>query len=184
MAIKHKRKNSAGYAWQTGDLVEGQIGLNIADGTAHIRKADGTIATIGSGGGSSSLPVAVAYASTSLTVTTKRLNWNSEQSDINSLITVGSDGTFTISNAGTYLIELASIISHGDRNDWRLYNHTGNASLKSFTPAEASSGGYAIVGGWAHIHVITASNAYRWECPNTGVSSVTGTPILKVTKLA
>ena len=50
MAIRHKRKATSGYTWQTGDLVEGQIGLNIADGTAHIRKSDGSIATLGSGG--------------------------------------------------------------------------------------------------------------------------------------
>jgi hypothetical protein len=47
MAIKHKRKNSAGYSWQSGDLVEGQIGLNIADGTAHIRKANGNVVALG-----------------------------------------------------------------------------------------------------------------------------------------
>ena len=47
MAIKHKRKNSTGYAWQTGDLVEGQIGLNIADGTAHIRKDNGDVVALG-----------------------------------------------------------------------------------------------------------------------------------------
>ena len=46
MAIRHKRKNSAGYTWQTGDLVEGQIGLNIADGTLHFDKADGSTVTI------------------------------------------------------------------------------------------------------------------------------------------
>jgi hypothetical protein len=47
VAIKHKRKNSTGYAWQTGDLVEGQIGLNIADGTAHIRKDNGDVVALG-----------------------------------------------------------------------------------------------------------------------------------------
>lgn len=42
MSIRHKRKNSAGYTWQAGDLVEGQLGLNIADGTLHFKKANGT----------------------------------------------------------------------------------------------------------------------------------------------
>ena len=184
MAIKHKRKNSAGYTWQSGDLVEGQIGLNIADGTAHIKKANGTVVAIGSGGGSSGLSVAIAYASTTFYTGTKYLNWNSEASDINGLITVGSNGTFTISSAGTYLIELPSIITHGDRNAWELYDQTGSAVLKSFTAGSAATDGNAIVGGWCFIHVITASNIYRWQCPSTGVSSVTGTPILKVTKLA
>ena len=40
MAIRHKRKNSTGYAWTSGDLVEGQVGLNIADGTLHFQKSD------------------------------------------------------------------------------------------------------------------------------------------------
>jgi hypothetical protein len=43
MAIRHKRKNSTGYTWQSADLVEGQIGLNIADGTAHVKKADNSV---------------------------------------------------------------------------------------------------------------------------------------------
>lgn len=43
MAIRHKRKNSANYTWQSSDLVEGQIGLNIADGTLHFKKADNSV---------------------------------------------------------------------------------------------------------------------------------------------
>jgi len=50
MAIRMKRTTTTGYTWQTNDLVEGQIGLNIADGTAHIRKSNGDIATIGGNG--------------------------------------------------------------------------------------------------------------------------------------
>jgi hypothetical protein len=52
VAIKHKRKNSTGYTWQSGDLVEGQIGLNIADGTLHFKKTNNDVVTIGAGGGS------------------------------------------------------------------------------------------------------------------------------------
>ncbi len=46
MAIRHKRKATGSYTWLTGDLVEGQIGINLADGTLHIKKGDTTIATI------------------------------------------------------------------------------------------------------------------------------------------
>jgi hypothetical protein len=46
MAIKHKRKNSSGYTWQSGDLAEGQIGLNIADGTLHFKKSDNSVVTV------------------------------------------------------------------------------------------------------------------------------------------
>jgi len=55
MAIRHKRKNSSGYVWQSSDLVEGQVGLNIADGTMHFKKADNTVITVGSGAGATSL---------------------------------------------------------------------------------------------------------------------------------
>lgn len=64
MAIRHKRKNSAAYTWQTGDLVEGQIGLNIADGTAHIKKANGDVVTIGAGGGGAEIDDAVVSTTT------------------------------------------------------------------------------------------------------------------------
>jgi hypothetical protein len=47
LAIRHKRKNSAGYSWQTADLVEGQIGLNIADGTLHFKKSNDAYIKIG-----------------------------------------------------------------------------------------------------------------------------------------
>jgi len=46
MAIKHKRKNSSGYTWQSSDLAEGQIGLNIADGTLHFKKSDNSVVTV------------------------------------------------------------------------------------------------------------------------------------------
>ena len=131
-----------------------------------------------------SIQVAIAYAATTFYTGTKYLNWNSEASDINGLITVGSNGTFTISSAGTYLIELASIITQTDRNPWELYDQTGSAILKTYTSGLAASGGYGIIGGWCFIHVITASNIYRWQCPSTGDTTVSGTPILKVTKLA
>jgi hypothetical protein len=55
MAIRLKRKNSSGYVWQSSDLVEGQVGLNIADGTMHFKKADNTVITVGSGTGATSL---------------------------------------------------------------------------------------------------------------------------------
>ncbi|MEM6836275.1 MAG: phage tail protein [Cyanobacteria bacterium P01_C01_bin.120] len=47
MAIRHKRKDSAGYVWLPGDLVDGQIGLNVADGSLHFKKSDNTIISLG-----------------------------------------------------------------------------------------------------------------------------------------
>ena len=39
MTILHKRKDAAGYTWLNGDLEEGQLGLNIYDGTIHIKQS-------------------------------------------------------------------------------------------------------------------------------------------------
>ena len=47
MAIKHKRKSTSAYTWSGSDLVDGQIGLNTADGTIHIKKTDNSVKTIG-----------------------------------------------------------------------------------------------------------------------------------------
>ena len=43
MAIRHKRKSTSGYSWQSSDLVDGQIGINTADGTLHLKKSDNSI---------------------------------------------------------------------------------------------------------------------------------------------
>ena len=43
MAIRHRRTTIPNYAWQASDLAEGQIGLNIADGTLHFKKSDNSI---------------------------------------------------------------------------------------------------------------------------------------------
>ena len=169
----------------TGKInLDGQLWPNALGSAGQVLSTDasGVLSWTTPSGGSSSQSVAIATASNTLTVTTKRLNFNTENSDINGLITVGSDGTFTISNAGTYLIELMGNFSHGDANSWQLFNQTGNAILRTFTPGDIS--GTAIVGGFAHIHVITASNIYQWRNPNTSISTVVGTPILKVTKIA
>ena len=37
MSIRHKRTSTSNYTWLTTDLVEGQIGLNLSDGTLHFK---------------------------------------------------------------------------------------------------------------------------------------------------
>ena len=49
MAIRHKRKTTGSYVWQSSDLVEGQIGVNTVDATLHVRDSEGRIATVGGG---------------------------------------------------------------------------------------------------------------------------------------
>lgn len=47
MPIRHKRTTTTGYSWQSGDTVEGQIGLNLTDGTLHFKKSNGTYVKVG-----------------------------------------------------------------------------------------------------------------------------------------
>jgi len=47
MAIRHKRKSTANYDWQSADLVSGQIGINLINGTLHTKNANNEIVTIG-----------------------------------------------------------------------------------------------------------------------------------------
>lgn len=49
MAILHKRKSTSNYTWTSSDLASGQIGVNLADGTLHIKKSDNSVATIYNG---------------------------------------------------------------------------------------------------------------------------------------
>lgn len=51
MAIRHKRTTTTGYTWQSADTVEGQIGLNLTDGTLHFKKANGDYVALSQGGG-------------------------------------------------------------------------------------------------------------------------------------
>ena len=50
MAIRMKRTTTTGYTWQAGDTVEGQLGLNLTDGTLHFKKSNGTYVALSSGG--------------------------------------------------------------------------------------------------------------------------------------
>lgn len=38
-AIKHKRKDAASYTWTGTDLEVGQLGLNVQNGTIHLKKS-------------------------------------------------------------------------------------------------------------------------------------------------
>lgn len=77
LAIKHKRKSTSAYTWTSSDLADGQLGLNTADGTIHLKKTDNSIKTIGdqtitltgdvTGSGSGSGSFATTLSSTAVT---------------------------------------------------------------------------------------------------------------------
>lgn len=130
-----------------------------------------------------SIQMALATGATSFFTGTKYVNWTSEDYDANNLITVGSNGTFTISNAGTYLIQWVTNHSMTDPNAFSLYNVTGAATLKTWSTGASFGTTQAMVGGWSYVHTITGSTTYRFECPATGATGIVGTPQLMVIKI-
>jgi len=165
----------------TGSAVIGGTTFPSATGTTGqvlTLSSAGTAAwTTPSGGGAQ---YALITGATTFFSTTKYINWTTEDYDANNLVTVGSNGTFTISNAGTYLIQWITSHTMSDPNTWRLYNQTGSAVLKSFT----TNGTSGMFGGYSYIDTITASRIYRWECPNTGNTAVNNVPQMLITKIA
>jgi hypothetical protein len=137
MAIRHKRKNSAGYTWQAGDLVEGQIGLNIADGTAHIKKANGDVVAIGgSGGGITDV----------VEDTTPQLGGNLDLNG-NSIVSA-SNGNIVLEPNGTGDVQLnADTVRLGDANAAAILTTNGTGNLVLNTNAGTNSGNITITQG-------------------------------------
>ena len=143
MAIRHKRKNSAAYAWQAGDLVEGQIGLNIADGTLHFDKADGSTVTISPGAGGLANVVED---------TTPQLGGHLDVNG-NAIIST-SNGDIELSAHGTGVIKLSSNVrlitgyiegSTTDGNIELAPNGTGNVLLSADTVRVGDSNANATI---------------------------------------
>jgi fibronectin-binding autotransporter adhesin len=146
MAIRHKRKNSAGYTWQAGDLVEGQIGLNIADGTLHFDKADGSTVTIAPG------------AITEIVQdTTPQLAGNLDVQS-NSITTSVTNGNITIAPNGTgdVLID-ADTLRVGDSNAAATITSNGTGNLTLSTNNGTNSGTIVITQG-ANADIVITPN--------------------------
>jgi hypothetical protein len=45
LTTQHKRKLTSSYAWIGGDLTDGEIGVNFADGTLHLKNSAGSVGT-------------------------------------------------------------------------------------------------------------------------------------------
>lgn len=137
MAIRHKRKNSTGYAWQSSDLVEGQIGLNIADGTAHIKKANGTVVAIGGNGGSE--PAEIILGASQLTLPNTANTVTSEVwqilagSSVSGVSVSGTNGTITVP-AGTYYFEMYELWGNNVVNNLKLRNFSTSSDIFEIEP--------------------------------------------------
>lgn len=134
MAIKHKRKNSTGYAWQSGDLVEGQIGLNIADGTLHFKKADNSTVTLAAGGG----PTIFLLRAAAIQVLAGA---NVVQTSSWTLLS-GSAPGFSVSAgsinlpAGSYIFEVPELYSTGTNSfSLKLRNTTDSSDIYTVSPS-------------------------------------------------
>ena len=105
MAIKHKRKSTSAYTWSSSDLADGQLGLNTADGTIHLKKTDNSIKTIGI------VPTWLAPVLQTVTYSsTPTINWASN--DV-SRLTLTGDATITNSGAADGQKMLLEVIQDG-----------------------------------------------------------------------
>lgn len=93
MAIRHKRKNSAGYSWQSTDLVEGQIGLNTSDGTLHFKKTDNSVVNLATG----TLPDQTGQAGQFLQTNGTATDWVSGANNISFLDASGASKPISLS---------------------------------------------------------------------------------------
>ena len=160
MAILHKRKTTGSYAWQTADLAEGQLGVNLVDGTLHIRDSVGAIQTV-----QNKVDTDAAYAT-------------SAQGTLSDSATQPADNISTLTNDSAFITGYT--VTQGDV--------TGHQAALSITESQISDlGSYATA---AHVHegtaidataitdgyVLTADGAGNaaWEVASGGISDIVG----------
>ena len=114
LVIKPKRKESSG-APTASDLAVGELAINLADGTIHSKKTDGTVVSLGASSSSSSTTLVFASPSDTrdlgdLTTATHTGDFGSiaQASDTDGLTAhdlgwLNSDGTFNTLTANTAL---------------------------------------------------------------------------------
>lgn len=135
-------------------------------------------------GGSSSTTFALAVATSKITtptaVATNLLYFNTEQYDGSNILTLNANGTFTISTAGTWLIEVTGMGATLDYIEWQLYNYTGSAQLISSFPPDNNT---YVIPQLSYVHTTSGSNSYYVRQLTS--STINGGKIyLKITKLA
>jgi len=177
----------------TGSAVIGGTTFPSATGTTGqvlALSSAGTAAWTTSSGGAAEIAVAYATAYYSYASNEQRLNWSTEHRDPGSWLTLGTStaaGQFTITSAGTYLIELFGSATHGDNaSGTALYNTTGAANLQTQQmPSTTASTDSWIWPHYCYAHTITTSNTYEFRHSGAGSGLKTGSRmILKITKLA
>lgn len=160
MPILHKRKTTGAYAWQTADLAEGQLGVNLVDGTLHIRDSVGVIQTV-----QNKVDTDAAYASAA-------------QGTLAGTATQPADNISTLTNDSGFITGYT--VTQGDV--------TGHQAALSITESQISDlGSYSLA---THVHegtaidataitdgyVLTADGAGNavWEAASGGISDIVG----------
>jgi len=141
------------------------------------------------GGGGAQLVAIISATAFVMTggVVNSVVNFQTEQYDPLSIITLGANsgetrGIFTITSAGTYLIEYMGGVGVSDPNTMALYNLTGDVDLATSIVPGVSNDFYAPP--LAAVHTITSSNNYYLRHRNSGSSTHQGTSRIKIWKLA
>jgi hypothetical protein len=135
MAIRHKRTTTTGYSWQSGDTVEGQIGLNLTDGTLHFKKGNGDYVALSSGGLTDIVQDTTPQLGGSLDV-----NGNTITSVSNGNVEIAPNGTGDV-----YLT--ADTVRVGDANAAATITTNGTGNLILNTNSGTNSGSITIAQG-------------------------------------
>ena len=133
MAIKHKRTNDPDYIWFAGDLEVGQIGVNTANGTLHVRNVStNQVETIKSLTNVSDLFNDAGYLTTETdptvpghvkSITTTNINnWNSAHSWGNHALA----GYLTTETDPVFTASAAAGITNSDIGEWNTAYNWGN----------------------------------------------------------
>jgi hypothetical protein len=136
MAIRHKRTTTTGYSWQSGDTVEGQIGLNLTDGTLHFKKSNGTYVALSGGGLTDIVQDTTPQLGGQLDVQTYKIT------------TSVADGNVEINpNGSGNVILSADTVQVGDDNATATITTNGTGNLILNTNNGSSSGSITIANG-------------------------------------
>ena len=178
----------------TGKVVIDGLNWPTADGSAdQVLKTNGSgqlsFVTPSAGGGGAQLVGIISGTTIVGTggVVNSVINFQTEQYDPTSIITLGANsgetrGIFTITAAGTYLIEYMGGVGLDDPNSMVLYDYTGGANLATCLVAGKSNDFYAPP--LAAVHTISTSNSYYVRHQNSGTPLHTGTSRVKIWKLS
>jgi hypothetical protein len=154
MAIRLKRKNTSGYTWQSSDLVEGQVGLNIADGTLHFKKSDNSVVNLATG----TLPDQTGQAGQFLQTNGTTTDWVSGSNNIEFLDSTGASKPISLSGITSgNALELATSLTFGTSAE--VFTGSGNYGWRDITSDISVKG--------------TGTNNPSWATVRNGISAYT-----------